>query len=170
MDKNLPLVDGYDIPVLGLRAFRSDSEEATINIVRKFLKLTDNQSMRNFEISELFGNGQIVLNAIRESGLKREDAFFSFKVWSKERSGSDIITSVIESLTLTNLTYFDLILIHAPIDSKHKFEQWTALETLKDQGYVRSIGVSNYSEVQLVELMKFCHIQPSVLEVSNSII
>lgn len=170
MEGKRPLVDGNDIPVLGLGAFRRDSEEATVEVVRKFISLTAVQSMRHIEISELFGNGSIILNAINDCGVQREDIFLTYKVWPKDRSGADIIESVADSLSLIQLSHFDLVLIHAPIDTKKKFDQWSALEVLKDQGLTKSIGVSCYSEMQLVELMKFCQIQPSVLQVSKAIV
>jgi len=165
MNSKRPLVDGNDIPILGLGSFRKDSEEATTEIILKFLALTADQTMKHIEISELFGNGLIVLNAILESGVSRDNIFLTYKVWPKDRSGAEIIMSVSDQLSLTQQSYFDLVLIHAPLDPKRKFEQWSAFEMLKEQGLVKSIGVSNYSESQLVDLMKFCQIQPTVLEV-----
>jgi 2,5-diketo-D-gluconate reductase A len=161
----IPLVDGNELPVFGLASFRRDKEEDTRFIVNKFLNLAIDQGIINVEITELFGNGHIILNTLFDSGLKRSDFFITFKVWSKNRNGQEIITACLENLKIIGTEYFDLILIHSPIDTKNKFEQWSGLEVLKDQGITKSIGLCGYSEKQLVELMKFCQTQPSVLEV-----
>jgi len=182
---HLPLVDGNDIPLLGLASFRRysllkshgnrklslfnvlrrDSEEEIKAIVNKFLGISGNLPMKHLEISELYGNGRTVLNAILASGVQRSEIYLTFKVWPKDRSGPEIITAIVENLDLLGLEYFDLILIQSPIDLKHKFDQWSSLEVLKEEGYTKSIGVSNFAERQIVELMKFCQVQPAVLEV-----
>lgn len=163
---HLPLVDGNDLPLIGLAAFRQDSEKETKEVIRKFLTLCGDQPIKHIELSELYGNAQLVVEALLGSGLTRSELYLTYKVWPKDRDGAEIITSCVDSLKLTS-QYFDLILIHAPIDLKHKYEQWSALEMLKEEGYTKSIGVCGYSERQIVELMKYCQLQPAVLEVKT---
>lgn len=168
MSFQIPLWDGNDIPKIGLGAFRRDSDEEVRAVVDSFLTLTFDLPVKHVEISELFGNGHVVLDALLAKGLTRGELYLTFKVWPKARLGQDIITSCVDCLALTNQTYFDLILIHAPIDLKNKFQQWTALEFLKDRGLVKSIGVCKYSETQLVELMKNCQSQPAVCQIEST--
>ena len=163
-----PLVDGHDIPKVGLAAFRSNDEKVVREVVNKFLDLTLNQTVKHVEISELYSNGHVIMDALRQRGLQREDIYLTFKIWPKNRNGRDVITSCTDGLALLQDTfpdtYFDLVLIHAPIDITNRSEQWTAVESLKENGVTKSVGVCGYDEVLMIELMKNCASQPVVTE------
>merc|ERR1711871_1575498 len=87
-------------------------------------------------------------------------------------NGRDIITSCTDSLALIQDsypdTYFDLVLVHAPIDVTNKSEQWAAIESLKENQISKSIGVCGYDEDLMVDLMKNCASQPVVAEAEFS--
>ena len=163
-----PLVDGHDVPKFGLAAFRNDDEGVVREVVHSFLDLTANQPVKHVEISELYSNGHVIMDVLNQRGLQRSEIYLTFKIWPKNRNGRDIITSCTECLTLIQEsypeTYFDLVLIHAPIDVMNKSEQWTAVETLKDNQVAKSIGVCGYNEDLMVDLMKNCASQPVIVE------
>lgn len=156
------------MPMFGLAAFRDDDEKVVRDIINKFLDLTEAQPLRHIEISELYCNGHVVLDALKAAGLQRSDMYLTYKIWPKSRGARDIVSSCTDFLELIEpyfpQTYFDLILIHAPIDIANKFEQWTAVEFLKEKAVTKSIGICSYTENLIVELMKNCVSQPVVCE------
>ena len=73
-----------------------------------------------------------------------------------------------ETLAASSLTYVDLLLIHAPIDMKNRVDQWKALESIKQDGFARSIGLAYMTNTQLGDLIKNCTIIPATLEVKKN--
>lgn len=160
---NLPLNDGYDIPQIGLISFRRDPEEKLRNLL---LKNLDN-GLRHVEICDLFGNGHIIIDILLEGGaeIRRDKLYLTLKIWPKNRNRQNILDSFKEILISYNLEYFDLVLIHGPLDVTNRIEQYKAIEELKQEGLVRSIGLSNMTHTQLSNILKKCNICPSVIEV-----
>ncbi len=159
--KVLPLVDGNDLPALGVSAFTLKSKESTQNLITDCLNL----GIRHFELSQLFNNCHLIVEAINKSNIPRNEIFITYKIWTKDKDARDLIQNIIEELKLIKLSYVDLMIIHAPIDIKNRFDQWQAIEYLKDIQLTKSIGVSYYNEVQLQDLVKNCNYQPTVIMV-----
>lgn len=158
----LSMNDGFDIPQIGLVAFRNDSKEQTKALVYSLL----DQGVRHLEVSELFGNGHIIVECcLIDRGIPREECFFTLKIWPKHRKSKSLISAVKDSLTHLGLQYVDLVLLHAPIDISDATEQWKALESLKNEGLVKSIGLANVSIIYLSDLIKNCTIPPAVVQV-----
>lgn len=150
MDKKVPLLDGNDMPLFGLSSFCCNSTKEASNIVKTALDL----GIRHFEISELFGNGHTIMESILSSGIKREDIYITFKVWPKERGPKDIVLACLDSLSSAGLTSADLLVLHGPLDLVNGFDQWRALEYLQNENIAKSIGLADYSEKQVTEILK----------------
>eukprot|EP00546_Thalassionema_frauenfeldii_P009380 CAMPEP_0178926864 /NCGR_PEP_ID=MMETSP0786-20121207/18801_1 /TAXON_ID=186022 /ORGANISM="Thalassionema frauenfeldii, Strain CCMP 1798" /LENGTH=328 /DNA_ID=CAMNT_0020602097 /DNA_START=59 /DNA_END=1045 /DNA_ORIENTATION=+ len=108
---------------------------------------------RFLECAEFYGNEVEVGKAIAESGIKREDLFLCSKVWTTTiEKGPEAIRAQLEK-TLSDLgtTYIDLYLIHWPVPGKH-VEAYKTLETLKKEGKIKGLGVSNYALEDYLEL------------------
>lgn len=108
---------------------------------------------RFLECAEFYGNEIEVGKAIAESGIKREDLFLCSKVWTTTiEKGPEAIRAQLEK-TLSDLgtTYIDLYLIHWPVPGKH-VEAYKTLETLKKEGKIKGLGVSNYALEDYLEL------------------
>lgn len=129
------LSDGYNMPPLGLAAFRLDSNES----MKDTVKLAVKNGIRYFEISELFCNGHIILEALAEAGLLRSDAYISVKIWPKNRTPDALLESTKRLIEINRFEYVDLMLIHAPIDVENRFDQWKSLEQLKELKLVNSL-------------------------------
>ena len=106
------------------------------------------------------GVGEGVNAAISGAGILREDIFVTTKLWPGNaawgqtvKSEKETLRSFEDSLIKLNLDYLDLYLIHAPFAQEHRLEQWQTLINLKAQGKVRSIGVSNYNQLHLQEIV-----------------
>jgi diketogulonate reductase-like aldo/keto reductase len=159
----LPLNDGYDMPQIGVASFRRDPEDK----LREILLRNLDKGLRHVEICDLFGNGHTVADIILEGGaeIRRDKLFLTLKIWPKQRKRQDIILAFKEFLFGSNLEYVDLLMIHGPLDVVNRIEQYKAMEELKQEGFVRSIGLSNMTHTQLSNILKKCNICPAVIEV-----
>lgn len=158
------LSDGNDMPAVGLASFRRDSMEDMSRQIGQALQ----SGIRYFEITELFGNEHMVMEALQH--VPRHELFISLRLWPKDRKYKDILKCVKESLMGANINYVDLLILHAPIDPINKFDQWKAMEELKDDGYVKSLGAGSLTLLQLMDLLKNCNFPPAVLEVIESFV
>lgn len=133
---------------------------------------------RVFDTAQRYGNEAGVGKAIREAAgsIKREQVFVTTKIWVDNMGQERASASVRESADALGLDGgIDLVLIHWPgkfikrgdpendrTNRELRAETWAALETLKRDGVVRNIGVSNFSERHLKELLAFATVKPSV--------
>ena len=150
MNRKVPLLDGNDIPLIGLSSFCCNSVKETSHVIKSALEL----GIRSFEISELFGNGHTIMESIINSGIKREEVYITYKIWPKERGPKDIVLACLDCLSSAGLTTVDMLLLHGPLDLVNGFDQWRAFEYLQTEGMTKSIGLADYSEKQLTEILK----------------
>jgi diketogulonate reductase-like aldo/keto reductase len=153
------LSDGNDMPAVGLASFRKNTVDETKQQISNSLGV----GMKYFEITELFGNEHMIMEALQNT--PRSDIFISLRLWPKDRKYKDVLRAVKATLQGANLGYVDLLVLHAPIDPVNKFDQWKAMEELKDMGLVRSLGAGSLTLLQLMDLLKNCNFAPSILEV-----
>ncbi|QNK90503.1 aldo/keto reductase [Sporosarcina sp. resist] len=168
MMKNLQsttmLHNGVKMPWLGLGVFKVEEGQELINAVKTAIT----HGYRSVDTAAIYGNevgvGQGIREAVKETGIGREDLFITSKVWNSELGYASTIAAYEESLTKLGLDYLDLYLIHWPVAGKYK-EAWRALETLYKEGRVKAIGVSNFQIHHLEDLMKDAEIKPMVNQV-----
>ena len=135
--KSISLNDGVKIPVYGFGTFQLPADGSTYNAVRTALDL----GIRHIDTAVAYFNEQEVGQAIRESGIPREEIFLTSKLWLQDY-GYDAAKKGIEtSLHKLKLDYMDLYLIHQPYGDV--LGAWKAMEEAKAAGKIRSIGVSN---------------------------
>ena len=156
------LNDGNDIPQLGVVGYRMDSNEDTVQTVSQ--KLT--HGIRHFEITELFGNGHVLVEGFFSSGeFSRSAIYVTLKIWPKDRKHHELVNACRDTLNYVGLKYADLVLVHAPLEVGNRVDQWRALEELVQEEYARSIGITNITALQLADLLKSSNILPAVFEV-----
>jgi diketogulonate reductase-like aldo/keto reductase len=148
------------IPVLGLGVYQTPSGEATLRSVKYALKI----GYRHFDTAWLYGNEGDVGRAVRESGITREEAFITTKVWNTDQGYDTTLTACERSLRNLGLSYVDLYLIHWPVQGMSK-DTWKAMVQLLREGKTRAIGVSNYEIFHLQEILQEFDIVPSVNQV-----
>eukprot|EP00455_Lapot_gusevi_P046303 TRINITY_DN606_c0_g1_i1.p1 TRINITY_DN606_c0_g1~~TRINITY_DN606_c0_g1_i1.p1 ORF type:complete len:277 (+),score=109.77 TRINITY_DN606_c0_g1_i1:92-922(+) len=121
---------------------------------------------RHIDTAAAYGNEEFVGEAIRNSGLARDEIFLCTKLWNTDQ-GYESTLAAFETSCNKLGTNPDLYILHYPVPGK-RLESYRALETLYREGKVKAIGVSNFCLPHLRELLQHCTIKPAVnqLEVS----
>lgn len=156
------LNNGVTMPLLGLGVYdmyNQEAEKAILQALEIGYRLIDTASMYNNEVE--------VGNAIRQSGLPREAIFLTTKVNDSDHGYDQALRAFESSQRKLNCDYIDLYLVHWPIKNKRQ-DTWRALERLYQEGQVRAIGVANYLEPFLDELLPSATIVPTVNQVEFS--
>ena len=123
-----------------------------------------NAGYKAIDTAALYENEASVGQAIKESGVNREELFITTKVWNSDQRNDTVLHAFETSLKKLDLDYVDLYLIHWPVKEKYK-ESWKVLENLYKEGRVRAIGVSNFTIDQLEDLLSVAEIKPMVNQV-----
>ncbi|MGL4772197.1 MAG: aldo/keto reductase [Clostridium sp.] len=159
MRKSVKLSNGIEMPVLGFGTFKVEDGDVTVEAVKNALKV----GYRHIDCAAIYGNEDSVGKGIKESGVKREDIFITSKVWNSEQGYEKTLKAFEKTIKDLGVDYLDLYLIHWP--KALNSETWRALETLYKEGRVRAIGVSNFKEHHLKELMEDAEVTPMVNQV-----
>jgi diketogulonate reductase-like aldo/keto reductase len=157
---SIKLNNGVLMPQLGLGVFKTQEGEEVRNAVRWAIEA----GYRHIDTASLYENEQGVGEAIRESGVPREEIFVTTKVWNTEQGYDQTLKAFDASLKRLGSDYVDLYLVHWPGRDKY-IETYKALEKLLADGYVRAIGVSNFKEHHLEKLMAETNVVPVVNQV-----
>ena len=147
------------MPVFGLGTYHSTG--AGINdIIAGALRL----GYRHIDTAAFYRNEREIGEAIRKSGIDRGEIFITTKLWNDDQGYDNALAAFNASLDKLGLDYMDLYLIHFPVYGKRQ-ESWRALEQILVDGRARAVGVSNYMEWHLHELLENSESVPSVNQV-----
>ena len=164
LQDTVTLNNGVKMPWLGLGVFKVQEGEEVTNAV----KFAIQSGYRSIDTAAAYRNeegvGQAVATAIREYGVTREQLFITSKVWNSQQGYQTTLDAFDLSLKKLNLDYLDLYLVHWPVKGKYK-ETWKALEHIYRSGKVRAIGVSNFQNHHLEDLLADAEIVPAVNQV-----
>lgn len=118
---------------------------------------------RLLDTAQIYHTERGVGEAIKNSGIDRDDFFISTKIWNGEarRGKTAILSAFEESLRRLNTEYVDLLILHWPVPGKI-VETWKVMEDLYYSGKVRALGLSNVERYQHLELIQNCDIMPHV--------
>ncbi|CDF90269.1 related to 2,5-diketo-D-gluconic acid reductase A [Zygosaccharomyces bailii] len=151
------LINGVKIPSLALGCYDIPRGN-TAEIVYQALKC----GYRHFDTAVLYGNEQEVGDGIsrwlkEDPSHKREDVFYTTKLWNSQNGYSPAKKAIVECLNkVKGIGYIDLLLIHSPLSGPQKrLETWKAMQEAVDEGVVKSIGVSNYGKHHIEELLNW---------------
>lgn len=158
---SVALADGRMMPRIGLGVWSIPSDA-----IAQALESALRTGYRSFDTASQYGNETEVGNAVLESEIPRSQIFVTTKVWNTEQGYDRTLRAFDESLGRLGLDYVDLYLIHWPQPEGDLYlETWRALETLKEQGRTRSIGVSNFNVEHLERLHSHTGVSPAVNQV-----
>ncbi|KAI0666602.1 Aldo/keto reductase [Trametes maxima] len=159
LTSTVKLSSGYELPLVGLGVYRNDD---CVPACLAALK----HGYRHIDSARMYKNEEQVGNAVKESGVPREQVFVTSKVNNPEHGYEPALAAIDDSLKKFGFDYIDLILIHSPLsDKERRLQTWRALIEAKKQGKVRTIGVSNYGPRHLEEIREAGLETPSVNQV-----
>lgn len=154
------LNDGHSIPGIAFGTWKLGNGQSSVDQVDQALSV----GFSHIDTAQFYANEEQAGIAIRESGLARSDIFVTTKYSGV--GGLDIETSVQNSLKKLGLSYIDLYLIHQPYLALPDIPTtWKKMEALKDQGLVKSIGVSNFEVYHLEILLASAKIKPAANQI-----
>lgn len=151
------LDNGVEIPILGLGTYQSKKGKETQNAVRYALDL----GYRHIDTAAVYDNEEDVGIAIKESKVDLNDLFVTTKVWNSDQGYDNTLRAIDKSLSKLGMDYVDLYLVHWPQPGL-RLETWKAMIRIYEEGKARAIGVSNYTEKHIDELIKDTPIVPGV--------
>lgn len=167
-EEKYTLTNGVQIPKLALGTWLIDNKAAA-GAVQSAIGL----GYRHIDTAQAYGNEQGVGEGVRKSGIAREDIFVTSKVAAENKSYQSAKASIEESLRKTGFEYLDLMLIHSPqpwkevnqSDNRYTEENrevWRAMEDALSEGKVRAIGISNFLEGDVKNILEACRVKPMV--------
>ena len=164
MIKNLQdtfiLHNGVKMPGFGLGVYKAADGEEVINAI----KYAVNSGYRAVDTAAIYFNEEGVGEAIKQCGLPREELFITTKVWNSDQGYESTLEAFEKSRRKLDVDYIDLYLIHWAVKGKYK-ETWRAMEELYRSGKVRAIGVSNFQQHHIEDLMTTAQIKPMVNQI-----
>ena len=154
------LTNGIEMPLLGLGVYKMTEREETLQAIDQALKV----GYRAIDTASLYGNEVEVGEAIRHSGVAREEIFVTTKVWNGDHGYDATLRAFEVSLKKLNLDYVDLYLTHWAVPETFE-ETYRAIERLYDEKLIRATGVSNHHEHHLEKLLAKANVAPMVNQV-----
>lgn len=159
MKKIMELSNGVSMPQLGFGVFQipthEDAKKATLQAIKAGYRLIDTAAA--------YMNERAVGEAIKESGVPREDLFITTKLWVQDMGYEATQKAIDHSLARLGLDYLDLYLIHQPLNDV--YGSWRAMEAAYDAGKLKAIGVANFENDRLQDLMINNRIKPMVNQI-----
>ena len=157
--KYVTLNNGVEMPILGYGVFQipdlNECERCVLDAIEVGYRLIDT--------AQGYGNERAVGNAIKKSGVPREEFFITTKLWISEYGYEKTKKSIEGSLERLQLDYIDLLLIHQPFNDY--YGAYRAMEEFYKAGKLKAIGVSNFYPDRLVDFIHFNEIVPQVNQV-----
>lgn len=163
---NFALNNGVHIPSIGLGTYQTADFSTLTNTLQTALSL----GYRHIDTAAFYKNekmiGQVLQDLYKKQSdfsLSRSDLFITSKLWPTNFGYEKALSSFQSSLSQLQTDYLDLYLLHWP--NPQNKETWKALEKLYKEGYIRAIGVSNFTVSQLEELLSYADVPPTVNQI-----
>ena len=159
--QHVVLNNGVEMPILGFGVFQvpdpAECERSVLDAIATGYRLIDTAAS--------YGNEEAVGQAIKKSGLPREDLFITTKLYIQSDGYEGTKKSFNTSMKKLGLSYLDLYLIHQPFGDV--YGEWQAMQELYKEGRVRAIGVSNFHPDRLIDLIVHNEIVPAVNQIET---
>jgi diketogulonate reductase-like aldo/keto reductase len=151
----------HPMPQLGFGVFQIPNDETERAVSSAF-----EAGYRSIDTAAMYQNEPGVAAAIASSGIAREEMFITTKLNNNAHGFDAAQTACRESLDKLGLDYLDLYLIHWPLPAKNRYiETWKALISLRDEGLIRSIGVSNFQPAHLDQIVDETGVTPALNQI-----
>jgi diketogulonate reductase-like aldo/keto reductase len=158
---SVTLNNGLEMPILGFGVFQMhDAEECERSVYEAI-----QTGYRLIDTAASYENEEAVGNAIKRGGVAREELFVTTKLWIQDAGDERAKQAFERSLQRLQLDYLDLYLIHQPIGDV--YGSWRAMQELYREGRIRAIGVSNFPQDRIMDLMLHNEVAPAVDQIET---
>jgi len=155
----IKLNNGNEIPALGMGTMFLETSGNLQEIINNAI----DAGYRLFDCAALYGNEELIGDAFRQNGIAREELFISSKLKNGHHRYDDAISECAKTMKALKTDYLDLYLIHYPCPAHGLYlEAWKALEHLYEEGYVKNIGLSNFHQNHIEDILSVCEIKPVI--------
>ncbi|WP_456945875.1 aldo/keto reductase [Geodermatophilus sp. SYSU D00697] len=155
------LNNGVEIPQLGFGVFQIPPDQ-TADATRTALEV----GYRHIDTAQMYGNEKGVGDAVRSSGIPREEVFVTSKLNNNRQTREEILRSFDQSLSELGFDQLDLFLIHWPLPTVSDYvARWKVMEEIYASGRTRAIGVSNFQPHHLRNLFADTEVRPAVNQI-----
>ncbi|MDR7382303.1 aldo/keto reductase [Promicromonospora iranensis] len=154
------LNDGNQIPKLGIGVNQVRSADVGPALARAF-----EVGYRSVDTANTYLNERAVGQAVRDSGLPREEIYLTSKVWSTDSGYRRMSAAIDRTLKRLDTDYLDLLLVHQQYGDYNG--AWKAMEDAVGAGKVRSIGISNFNRRRLTDLISRATVLPAVAQIER---
>lgn len=148
------LNNGVKMPMAGIGTFLLTPDEAEASVLSAF-----QCGYRLIDTANAYVNEKAVGRAMKKSGLPREEIFLETKLWPAFYEQPDAVEKTLQRL---DTDYIDLLLIHQP--AGNYVAGYRQMEKAYKEGKVKAIGLSNFNEKQIQEILDICEVKPAVLQ------
>lgn len=148
------LNNGVKMPMAGIGTFLLSPDEAEASVLSAL-----QCGYRLIDTANAYVNEKAVGRAMKRSGLNREEIFLETKLWPSFYEQDDAVDKTLARL---DTDYIDLLLIHQP--AGNYIAGYRQMEKAYKEGKVRAIGLSNFNEAQIREILEICEVKPSVMQ------
>lgn len=155
-----PGIVGIGLPAIGFGTYKIPDGQVAKQAVLDALAA----GYRHIDTASFYGNEASIGEAIRESGIPREEIFITTKIWNDQQGYAKTVIACEESLVKLGVEYVDLLLLHWPIKNK-MHASWKALEHLREINKSRYIGVCNFEIDHLEMLCEKSKVPPFVNQI-----
>jgi len=162
------LSNGVKIPCIGFGTWQVENGQQAVSSVLSAIEL----GYRHIDTAQGYGNEESVGEAVKKSGVKREELFITSKLWNAEHGYERTLAAFEKTMRKLDMEYLDLFLIHwpNPIAFRDRWQEtnaetWKAFEELYKAGRIRSIGLSNFRRHHIEALLKTAAVTPMVNQI-----
>ncbi len=148
------LNNGLSMPMAGIGTFLLTPDEAEASVLAAL-----EDGYRLIDTANAYVNEKAVGRAMKKSGLKREEIFLETKLWPSFYEDDNAVDKTLERL---GTEYIDLLLIHQP--AGNYVAGYRQMEKAYKEGKVKAIGLSNFNQAQIEEILGLCQVKPAVLQ------
>ncbi len=157
----VPLTDGNSIPMLGFGVWQVSNEEVVPAVAEAI-----RAGYRAIDTAQGYDNEEGVGRAVREADVDRAELFVTSKLRTKSMGYDEALRGYEESLRKLDLEQLDMFLIHWPVPKLDRYlDTWKALVRLREEGRVRTIGVSNFLPEHLVRIIGETGVTPAINQI-----
>ena len=161
--KEVVLSNGVKMPILGFGVYQIPDLNECEKVVSDAIKV----GYRLIDTAQAYNNEEAVGNAIKKSGIDREEFFVTSKVWISNAGEEKAYASILESLKKLQMDYIDLMLIHQPFGDYYGI--YRSMVRAYKEGNIKAIGVSNFYPDRFIDIANFVQIPPMVNQVETHV-